>query len=211
MRAADDDTALDAADDALVAEIDAALLATQHTAGARLDHARGCPACCIGPFPITALDARRLRRGLALLAATHPARAQALRARAHDAVAVFTPCFPGDAATGRLDDDDQAEEAFAARFSGHACPALDPASGRCELYAWRPLSCRTYGPPVRVGVTDLPACERCFPGCDDDEAARCRAVVDPHDREGDLLQALAERDGDARETLVAFALAREGS
>lgn len=211
MRTTHDDAALDAADDALVAEIDAALLAAQHAAGARLDHARGCPACCIGPFPITALDARRLRRRLALLAAARPGRAQALRARAHDAVAVFTPHFPGDAATGRLDDDDAAEEAFAARFAGHPCPALDPASGRCELYASRPLSCRTHGPPVRVGGADLPACERCFPGGDDDEAARCRAVVDPRDREGELLRVLAERDGDAHETLVAFVRVRDES
>jgi hypothetical protein len=39
------------------------------------------------------------------------------------------------------------------------CPALDPGSGACVLYDWRPLSCRTFGPPVRVAREDLPPCE----------------------------------------------------
>ena len=31
-----------------------------------------------------------------------------------------------------------------------ACPALDPATGRCDVYAWRPMTCRVFGPPVRA-------------------------------------------------------------
>jgi Fe-S-cluster containining protein len=200
------DDALDAADDALVAAVDAALAAAEHAAGARLDYRRGCPACCLGPFPITPLDARRLRRGLAALTASDPGRGAAIRARARADVAALAPHFPGDAATGRLSDDERAEEAIAARFSARPCPALDPASGRCDLYAFRPLSCRTYGPPVRLGGEALPPCERCFPACGDDEAERCRAAIDPEGREAALLCALAARGGDDGETLVAFAL-----
>lgn len=205
MTAAFDDD-LDVADAALLAALDEALAAAEHKAAARLDYRRGCPACCIGPFPITSLDAHRLRRGLAALALSDPARAAAVRARASQDVAVFTRHFPGDAATGRLSEDEQAEETFCARFAERPCPALDPRSGRCELYAFRPVSCRTYGPPVAMGATLLPPCERCFPGCADDEAERCRARIDPEGLEAELLRRLAVREADARETLVAFAL-----
>jgi hypothetical protein len=43
----------------------------------------GCTECCIGPFPITMLDARRLQRALADLESREPARAAAIRARVH--------------------------------------------------------------------------------------------------------------------------------
>lgn len=203
-----DDDDLDARDEALVTRVDAALGAAARAAGARLDHARGCPACCLGPFAITALDARRLRRGLVHLAASDPARAAVVVARARADAARFAPRFPGDVASGVLSDDDAAEEAFASRFGAHPCSALDVASGRCELYAFRPLTCRTYGPPVRLGAQDLPPCESCFPGCDNAEAERCRAVIDPEGAEAALLRALEEATGERGETLVAFALSR---
>src|SRR5512146_2180364 len=31
------------------------------------------------------------------------------------------------------------------------CPVLDPDTRTCDLYAWRPITCRTFGPPVRFG------------------------------------------------------------
>jgi Fe-S-cluster containining protein len=202
---------IDLRDDALVAQVDAALLDAQRCLGPLLDHARGCPACCLGPFPITALDARRLRRGLARLREHDASRAAALERRAQADVAAFAPHFPGDPATGRLGDDETAEEVFATRFGGHPCPALDPASGRCELYALRPLTCRTFGPPVRVGAEDLPPCERCCPGAETATLEGCRARIDPEGHEAELLRALAEATDEDGETLVAFALADEAA
>jgi Fe-S-cluster containining protein len=81
---------------------------------------------------------------------------------------------------------------------------LDPASHRCELYAFRPLTCRTFGLPVRLGEDDLPACAACFTGSPA-EAEACRAVVDAGDAEGRLLEAL-HAAGESGETLIAFAL-----
>jgi Fe-S-cluster containining protein len=190
----------------LLAAVDGALEQALRHAGRRLDFSRGCPACCIGPFPINALDAQRLRRGLASLEVTDPARARAVRERAERAVAIMRSRFPGDVPTGVLAGDDAAEERFCAEHEHLPCPALDPASGRCDLYASRPLSCRTYGPPVRLGGRDLPPCGRCFSG-DPRDAEECRVEPDPDGLEERLLSRLQPSAADA-ETYVAFALVR---
>jgi Fe-S-cluster containining protein len=196
----------ESADRALVAAVDAAVAAAECAAGPRLVYS-GCPACCIGPFPINEPDARRLIRGVAALAASDPARAQAVRRRAAAAVARLAADFPGDAATGTLTDDDGAQDRFCRAHSDLPCPALDPRSGRCDVYDWRPLSCRTFGPPVRIGGEDLPPCERCFKG-GPAEADACRVTADPDGLEEALLDAIEARGGSSGETLVAFALLR---
>ena len=47
------------------------------------------------------------------------------------------------------------------------CPALE-ADGRCALYAWRPLVCRSHGVPIRQrepdGTAPVSACEKNFEG-----------------------------------------------
>lgn len=194
-------------DAALLAEMDGALARAAEAAGNRLDHRRGCPACCIGPFPITVLDARRLGRGLRALTVRDPDRAAAVRRRARETVALVAASFPGDPATGRLADDKAAEERFSEAWAGLPCPALDPLTGSCDLYSERPLSCRSYGPPVRVGSQDLPPCHLCFVGSAE-EAESCRALLDPEGKEDALLRDLAAR-GLEGETIVAFALAAE--
>lgn len=70
------------------------------------------PDCCRGPFPSNLLDARRLQRDLAALAGKDPERAETVRRRAKEAAQRLAGGFPGDAATGRLGDDDEAEERF---------------------------------------------------------------------------------------------------
>ena len=104
-----------------------------------------------------------------------------------------------------LGDDDDAVEAFCERFAAEPCPVLDPASGRCELYEWRPLACRVFGPPVRVGAQDLPPCDWCFTGTPDD-ARGLAAVVDPEGREDGILTRI-EAEGPSGDTVIAFALA----
>ncbi|MGE5644953.1 MAG: YkgJ family cysteine cluster protein [Acidobacteriota bacterium] len=165
-------------DDAgLVRIVDAAMAEAARKAGAWLVCRPGCNACCIGPFEITALDAGRLRRGLAELDAANPERAERVRQRAEARLAKF-------------EDDDP-------------CPALDPASGLCDLYAARPITCRTFGPPVHCDSGGVGVCELCFEGATDDEIAACEVEVDPEGLEARLNEAL----GGAGVASVAAALA----
>ena len=180
--------------------IDDAMAEATRRAGDRLACRPGCTGCCHGPFPINGLDAARLRRGLA---EHDPERAAAIVERARALLPVLVPDFPGDAATGELADDDSAD-AYFERHASLPCPVLDPETGRCELYAHRPLSCRTFGPPVRIGDADLPPCDLCFQGSAPEEVEACRVEPDPHGVEDRLVR----RFGAGGETLIAFLLAR---
>jgi Fe-S-cluster containining protein len=190
----------------LLRAVDAEMEAAARRAGPLLGCGPGRTECCHGPFPINLLDARRLQRGLGALAAASPARASALSRRAEESAARLAPSFPGDPALGLLGEDEAAEERFSAEHAREPCPALDPASGRCELYAWRPLACRTMGPPVRIGGDDLPSCPHCFAAVPPAETERCRARPDPGGREDALVEAVERRLGLHGDTIVAFAL-----
>jgi Fe-S-cluster containining protein len=87
------------------------------------------------------------------------------------------------------------------------CPALDPATGHCDLYASRPLTCRTFGPPVRCGSDAVGVCELCFSGATDDEIAACEVEIDPEGMEADLVAELESATGVREMTTVALALA----
>jgi len=169
----------------------------------------GCAECCVGPFPITRLDVRWLRRGLAELEATDPERAGEISARAADAVALLRPGFPGDSGTGRIAADESVLDRFFAGHAALACPALDPASGRCELYAWRPVACRTYGPPLRYGNRKTEPCRLCFVGASADEVEWARREPDPRALEERILEGLGADPDESWETLIAFALVAE--
>jgi len=160
----------------------------------------GCAECCLGPFPITQLDRARLRAGLADLERSDPARAARVRRRAGEAMARMRE-FPGDLTTGVLDDDEEAEERFAAFADEEPCPALDPEMKTCDLYVARPITCRIFGPAVRSSGGDvLGVCELNYVGASDEQIAACQVEVDPDGLEDDLLM------GDRRQTIVAFAL-----
>jgi len=191
----------------LLAVVDATMAGAAKTCGTRLACRPGCTECCIGPFNISALDADRLRRGLEQLAARDPVRAAAIRERARESCAAFAADFPGDPATGALSGDDTAEEPFFEAHAGRPCPALDPATGLCELYAHRPIGCRTYGPPMRIEGVDLPPCRLCFVESPPVEIADCRTTLACGSLE-DLLEEAARQTGEPAETLIAFALAR---
>jgi Fe-S-cluster containining protein len=198
--------AIRSADRMVLRVVDATMARAASDAGERLACRPGCTECCIGPFPITRLDAFRLREGLAFLASSDPARAQSVLDRARRAVSIMESGFPGDRVTGRLGPDDAAEERFAARCADLPCPALDPSAGTCDLYAFRPLSCRTFGPPVRIGGADLPPCRLCFAGSTTAEIESCRVEPDPEGAEESALTLFGERPEDDWETLVAYAL-----
>jgi Fe-S-cluster containining protein len=137
----------------------------------------------LGEFPITQLDAARLRRGLAEMGAREPQRAARVRRRVQQAVARQTP----------MADDDP-------------CAALDPETGTCDLYAARPITCRTFGPPVRCESGDLGVCELCFEGATDAQIAACEVEFDPQGLELEVLRELEETAGVCGETTVALAL-----
>ena len=64
------------------------------------------------------------------------------------------------------------------------------------------MTCRVFGPPVRVEDGDaLACCELCFVGAGEEEIAACEMPV-PHDLENALLGEM----GEDCETVVAFAL-----
>jgi Fe-S-cluster containining protein len=187
--------------------LDARLAEGAARAGARLVCRIGCTECCHGPFPINVLDARRLRDGWAALCVSDPSRAAALRGRALEAVSAMSGAFPGETDTGELAEDEGAQDVFFARFAGVPCPALDPATGGCDLYEWRPVSCRTYGLPVRLCIEDLPPCRLCFVGAPADEVEGCRVDPDPGGAEDAVLTLVERGTGRQGSTIVAFALA----
>jgi Fe-S-cluster containining protein len=166
-----------ASDRSLIRSVDRALAEAARKCGAWLVCHPGCTECCKGPFSITQLDALRLSRGLEKLAKRAPRRAARVRAAAARA-------------TG---DDD-------------FCPALDPATGRCDLYAARPITCRTFGPPVRCGAEAVGICELCFKGASDAEIAACEVEIDAAGLEAALLEELQRTRGLKGGTTVAEAL-----
>ena len=160
----------------------------------------------MGVFPLNQLDAVRLRQGLAKLEELAPERATGVRQRAREAVARLSHGFPGDPASGLLDEGEEAERRFAEFANHEPCPALDPATGLCELYQARPMTCRVFGPPVR-SEEGLAVCELCFQGATDDEIARCEMHADPEDLESALVGELEKATGTHGQTIVAFCLA----
>lgn len=169
--------------------------------------APGCTECCIGPFGVHRLDALRLGAGLALLERHHPERAAAIRLRAEKAAELMVPGFPGDVKQGIFDGDTAEEEdAYLDSHADLPCPVLDPQTGRCELYAHRPLTCRIYGPAALVGTGILDPCRLCFTEASDQTISACRADPDPDDLEEQLLENLERVEGERGLTLIPFAL-----
>jgi Fe-S-cluster containining protein len=193
-------------DTKLVQIMDTAFSDAAQRAGARLVCRAGCTQCCFGAFAINALDALRLHTGINALRTQNPAMAAEIEQRAEAWIAEFAGEFPGDAKSGRLGDSDEEQERFEEFANDAACPALDPATGRCTVYAWRPMTCRVFGPPVRMGEGDaLGHCELCFEGASEADVAACEMDV-PHELEAELLHEVEQTAGTKGETVVAFAL-----
>jgi Fe-S-cluster containining protein len=189
----------------LIQIVDAALADAVQRSGNSLVCRLGCTQCCTGVFAINQLDAARLRAGLAELEQFDPERAARVHLRIRNSVQRLTVSFPGNPASGLLDETDKAQDAFDAFGNDEVCPVLDPETGACDLYAYRPMTCRVFGPPVRsqdgVGV-----CELCFVGASDEEIAACEMTHDPEKLEPGLVaeaERIHQRSG---QTIVAFSL-----
>ena len=189
-------------DSELVQIMDAALADAARRSGSWLACRPGCTQCCHGAFAINALDTARLQAGMQILHSRDPEKAAAITERAKAWIAEFVSEFPGDGKTGALGTSEEEQERFEEFANEAACPALDPATGLCDVYEWRPMTCRVFGPPVRMAEGDsLGCCELCFVGATEDEIAACEMPI-PHELEAGLV----EETGNATETVVAFAL-----
>jgi Fe-S-cluster containining protein len=196
--------ALPAGDAQLVQIMDAALAGAAQRAGSWLACRPGCTQCCHGAFAINTLDIERLHTGMNALHATDPETARAVERRALAWLAEFGPDFPGDPTTGILGDSEEDQIRFEDFANDAPCPALNPATGLCDVYEWRPMTCRVFGPPTRMAGGDaLGCCELCFVGATESEIANCAMPV-PYELE----EQLVTETGRASETIVAFALLR---
>lgn len=194
--------ALPPRDSDLIQIMDTALADATQRAGSWLACRPGCTQCCHGAFAINALDAARLQSGMRALDLSDAATAHAVRDRARAWLDRYGPEFPGDSGTGILGDSESDQARFEDFANDAACPALNPETGLCDVYAWRPMTCRVFGPPVRVAEGDgLACCELCFIGATDEQIAACE-MRPPHDLEQELFM----EAGEPGETIVAFAL-----
>jgi Fe-S-cluster containining protein len=197
----------------LIQIVDAALADATRRAGPHLVCRPGCTQCCHGAFAITPLDALRLRTAMAEMAVTQPTQAADIAGRARQYLVEFGSSFPGDPNTGVLGTSPEAEAAFEDFANEAPCPALNPESGLCDVYAARPMTCRVFGPPVRMSDADTSAqegfavCELCFTQASPEEIAAAEMTV-PHAEEQRLLQELQELEEQqfTGETIVAFCL-----
>ena len=194
---------LPAGDKALIQIVDAALADASWRSGEWLACRPGCTQCCVGVFAVNQLDAARLQQGLADLEKTDPRRARRIRKRARASMERLSPECPGNAKTGVLDESSEAEERFAEFANDEPCPVLDPETGLCDLYDARPMTCRTFGPPVQSDG-GLGVCELCFHGASGEQIAACEMVVDPDDLESKLLAKLEKSNSSRGRTIVAY-------
>jgi Fe-S-cluster containining protein len=194
---------LPGADSRLIQIVDASLADTARRSGEWLVCHPGCTQCCVGVFAINQLDAVRLQHGLAELSKKDPWRARRIRGRARESVQRLAEEFPGDAQTGILDESDPAEQRFERLGNDEVCPVLDPDTGLCELYDARPMTCRTFGPPVR-SEGGLGVCELCYHGASDDQIAGCEMAPDSENLEIKLVRQVEKTCGPRGQTIVAF-------
>src|ERR1039458_2452775 len=113
----------------LIQIVDAAMAEAARLSGAWVVCEPGCADCCLGPFPITQLDAWRLRQGLAQLERRDPERAARGRRRSREAVARMAD-FPGDLTTGIPDEGEEAGGGVAAPPGARASAATARAGVR---------------------------------------------------------------------------------
>ena len=149
----------------LLSELDAWFARGAAAAGGLVPCRGGCSACCHGPFDISVADAELIREALDALPT--PAQAEvARRARVLlDQMRALEPGWAPPYAVDALGEDrfDRLTDALARE----PCPLLDD-TGRCRIYADRPLVCRLIGlgmrtPTGRLVENACPIQDR-FPG-----------------------------------------------
>jgi Fe-S-cluster containining protein len=97
----------------------------------------------------------------------------------------------------------EARDTLCSELSHLPCAVLDPGTGACLLYRFRPLTCRSYGLPVKFGDETLPPCTLNFERAPKEDVALATIEPDREDLEGEILDVMP-RPGD---TVIAGALA----
>lgn len=189
--------------DELFPIVDAALASAAEKSGAWLACRPGCHQCCVGVFAISQMDAEKLREGLR---SADAAVAERIRERAMTSRERLRAGFPGDVSTGLLFTAPEHEEIFEEFANDEPCPVLDPETGTCDLYAARPVQCRTFGPPVRDEDENLTVCELCFVDAPAKEVERCKMDQSWRAAEEELIAQAEMRSGLHGPTIIAFAL-----
>jgi Fe-S-cluster containining protein len=195
----------------LIQIVDTAVASAYQRGGAHLACHPGCSQCCIGIFPISQQDAIRLREAFTTLEQTDPEKSARIQARATASRARLAALFPGDPHTGILNPDYEDSQLFTDESEQsigdtEPCPILDPDTGTCDLYAARPILCRTFGPPMRTAEDNLATCELCFTHAVTEEIAACEldsTIPAQEAASNDAFNATHHLHG---QTLVAFAL-----
>ena len=75
------------------------------------------------------------------------------------------------------------------------------------VYAWRPVVCRTHGPPLRERDGDVAHCPLCFTDATPAEVDAARTTLDAADMEAPLADQVADETGWRGMTTVTFAIA----
>jgi Fe-S-cluster containining protein len=183
----------------LIQLMDAALADATRRSGPWLACRPGCSQCCYGVFAIGPLDTERLREGFRL---AEPTKQQRIRERVQQAVQALSKDFPGDTTTGILYEDEASQEDFEDFANEATCPVLDPATGTCDLYAHRPMTCRVFGPPVQTEEGGFGICELCFIDAPTEVITEAQLHLPDPSLEADL----EKQTGVTGTTIIAFAL-----
>lgn len=115
----------------------------------------GCSRCCIGPFPVTLIDAQTLAQGIEALPDREKTRVEQ---RAAEQIASMEAAYPRLTRTPLIDTWPDTEiDRLVAQYDTIPCPALAD-DGLCLVYAHRPLTCRSMGIPMEEGHLTVGAC-----------------------------------------------------
>lgn len=116
---------------------------------------QGCSHCCIGLFPVTLLDRQEIQRGLASLTAEDRRRMEDRAREQVNQLGVAAPRLMTNQFVDRWSDEEM--DGIIEQFESLPCPALE-SDGRCGLYEFRPLVCRSMGIPPDDGLRVTGAC-----------------------------------------------------
>jgi len=182
--------------------------ASARTAPGEVACRAGCFGCCIGLFEISLAEAVLVRSGVASL--PDEVRADVL-SRARRIVSESARAFPGDAARGLLDPDrtEEADDAYFEVVADRSCPMLELPSGRCRIYASRPITCRTYGFAwAKDGAVIHPPCGLNLPGASAGRQLEASIDIGRIDEAGEVAAEIAEDLGlePAVESTIAHAV-----
>ncbi len=152
----------------------------------------GCFGCCIGLFEISLAEAALVRSGVAAL--PEAVRTDVLE-RARRIVSESARAFPGDVTRGLLDPErtEAADDAYFEIVADRACPMLELPSGRCRIYASRPITCRTYGFAwAKDGAVIHPPCGLNLPGASNERQLAASVDIGRIDEGLDVAREIAE-------------------